>query len=107
MRPVLTTDSWNEKLTGDDLTLCVAGQLSDELGLPFVEARAGERIEGILRRSVDTLGGRYALIEQSHEFTLVPWRPALEKQLGQSVSGVMRSDGEGWTFGRGRNGPSV
>jgi len=87
--------------------LRVAGQLSDELGLPFVEARAGERIEGILRRSVDTLGGRYALIEQSHEFTLVPWRPTLEKQLGQSVSGVMRSDGEGWTFGRGRNGPSV
>jgi type IV secretory pathway VirD2 relaxase len=87
--------------------LRVAGQLSDDLGLVFVETRAGERIEGVLRRPIETVGERYALIEKSHEFTLVPWRSALEKQIGQTVSGLMRSDGTGWTFGRGREGPNI
>lgn len=87
--------------------LRVAGQLSNELGLAFVEIRHGERIEGTVRRKVETLGGRYALIEKSREFTLVQWRPALERQIGRSVSGIMRSDGSSWTFGRGRDGPSI
>ncbi|MBE3288357.1 MULTISPECIES: DUF3363 domain-containing protein [Enterobacter] len=29
----------------------------------------------------------------SCEFTLVPWRPALERQLGKPVAGIMRGDG--------------
>ncbi|MGV7120440.1 relaxase/mobilization nuclease RlxS [Sphingopyxis sp. 550A] len=87
--------------------LRVAGQLSDELGLAFVETKAGGRIEGTLRRQVDMLGGRYALVEKSREFTLVPWRPALERQIGKPVAGIMRGDGMSWTFGRGRGGPSI
>jgi hypothetical protein len=42
--------------------LRVAGQLSDELGLEFVEAPAGARIEGVLRRPVELAGGSYALV---------------------------------------------
>jgi len=102
------------KLRADALTvlrrrelLRVAGQLSDELGLAFVEAKAGERIEGKLLRSVDALGGRYALVEKSREFTLVPWRPVLERQIGRSVEGTMRRDSLRWTFGRRRDGPSL
>lgn len=87
--------------------LNVAGQLSDQLGVPFVEARAGERIEGVLRRPVDLVSGRFALIEKSREFTLVPWRPVLERQIGKSVSGIMRGDGISWAIGRGRGGPSI
>src|SRR3546814_7745611 len=86
--------------------LRVAGQLSEELGLPFAEARPGERIEGRLGRMIEMTSGRYALIEKSREFTLVPWRPVLERQIGKSVSGIMR-DGGGisWTLGRQRGGP--
>jgi len=51
--------------------------------------------------------GRYALVEKSREFTLVPWRPVLERQIGKPVSGIMRGDGISWTFGRGRGGPSI
>src|SRR3546814_10856153 len=72
--------------------LRVAGQLSEELGLPFAEARPGERIEGRLGRMIEMTSGRYALIEKSREFTLVPWRPVLERQIGKSVSGIMRSE---------------
>jgi len=87
--------------------LRVAGQLSDELGMPFVEARASERIEGRLGRIVEMTSGRFVLIEKSREFTLVPWRPVLERQIGKPVAGIMRGDGISWTFGRQRGGPSI
>jgi type IV secretory pathway VirD2 relaxase len=87
--------------------LHVGAQLSRELGLTFADARSGERIEGVYRRAVETLGGRLAVIERSKEFTLVPWRPVLDRHVGKSVSGIIRGDGISWTIGRGRGGPSV
>jgi len=85
----------------------VAGQLSDELGLAYTEARRGEPIEGIYRRRIDLASGRYALIENSREFRLVPWRPVLERNLGRPVAGIMRGDTISWTLGRQRSGPSI
>ncbi|MER8804453.1 relaxase/mobilization nuclease RlxS [Mesorhizobium sp. M0998] len=85
----------------------VAGQLSNELGLPYSEAQSGDRIEGTLRRSVELAGGKYAVIEKSREFTLVPWRPVLEHHIGKEVSGVVRAEGISWTIGRQRSGPSI
>jgi type IV secretory pathway VirD2 relaxase len=87
--------------------LRVGAQLSREMGMPFVEAESGANVKGIYRRPVDMMGGRFALIEKSREFTLVPWRPVLERHVGKSVSGMMRGDGISWSFGRGRSGPSV
>src|SRR3546814_8711431 len=57
------------------------------LGKPFVEARAGEAIEGRLVRRMDLASGRFALVEKSREFTLVPWKPGLERQLGKTIAG--------------------
>jgi type IV secretory pathway VirD2 relaxase len=85
----------------------VAGQLSAELGLNYSEARSGERVEGIYRRSVELASGRFAVIEKSREFTLVPWRPVLERGLGKSVSGIVRGDMISWSIGRQRSGPSI
>lgn len=87
--------------------LRVASQLADELALPFREHQDGSRIDGVYRRSVDLVSGRLALIEKSREFTLVPWRPVLDRQLGKSVSGIMRGDGISWTLRRQRSGPSI
>ena len=87
--------------------LRVAGQLSDELKMPFREADEGARIEGVYRRPVDLVSGRFALVERSRDFTLVPWRPVLDRQMGNKVSGLMRSDGVSWRFGRERGGPSI
>lgn len=84
-----------------------AGQLSNELGLSYAEAKPRERIEGAYRRSVELASGRFAVIEKSREFTLVPWRPVLETHLGKQVSGFMRGEGISWTVGRQRTGPSV
>jgi type IV secretory pathway VirD2 relaxase len=87
--------------------LRVAGQLSEELNLPFAEAAPGSRVEGIFRQAVDLASGRLALIEKSREFTLVPWRPVLDRHVGKTVSGLMRGDGVSWAIGRGRSGPTI
>ena len=87
--------------------LRIGAQLSRELGMPFAETESGARISGVYRWSVDTMSGRFALVEKSREFTLVPWRPALDRHVGKSVSGIMRGEGINWSFGRGRNGPSI
>lgn len=85
----------------------VARQLSRELGLGYGEAAPGDPIEGIYRRSVQVGSARMALIENLREFTLVPWRPVLERRIGQEVVGVMRGCDVSWTFGRERSGPEI
>lgn len=87
--------------------LRVSGGLEEEFGRPYREAKQSERIEGVYRRPVDLVSGKHAMIERSRDFTLVPWRPALEKQIGKTVSGLMRTDGMNWTIGRVRGGPGI
>lgn len=84
----------------------VAGQLSKELGLAYSEHQGGP-IEGIYRKAVQVGSSKFAMIEKSKEFTLVPWRPVLEKQIGRHVSGIERAGAISWTFGRQRSGPEM
>src|SRR3546814_5796254 len=69
--------------------LRVAGQLSDETGVPFAEARVPEPLQGRLVSALQKTSGRPALLERSRDVTLVPWRAALEGHLVQSASGLM------------------
>jgi hypothetical protein len=85
----------------------IAGQLSRELGAHFLEAEPGLPIEGTYQHSVQVGMTRMAVIENSREFTLVPWRPVLERQIGKEVSGIMRAREVSWTFGRQRSGPEI
>ena len=87
--------------------LRIGEQLSGDLGKAFVETQSGDAISGRLSRRVDLASGRFALVEKSREFTLVPWRPTLERQLGKTAGGIMRGDGVNWQFGRGRSGPEL
>jgi type IV secretory pathway VirD2 relaxase len=70
-----------------------------ETGLAHRPITTDERIEGTYRRAVQVGDRRYALVEHAREFSLVPWRPVLERAVGKSVSGIMRSDGISWTIG--------
>jgi hypothetical protein len=97
----------DERLRRAELRV-VAARLSKELGLDFADPEPGERISGIVRRRVNLTSGSFAVVENSREFTLVPWRPVLERQLGREISGVVRSSGSiSWTFGRERQGPEI
>lgn len=87
--------------------LRIAERLSTEIGKPFAEASARTRIEGRLVRVVEATSSRYALVERSRDFTLVPWRSVMERQIGRNVTGIMRDSGISWTFGRQRSGPSI
>ncbi|WP_313228496.1 relaxase/mobilization nuclease RlxS [Sphingobium yanoikuyae] len=82
-------------------------RLAGELGKRFEPARTGDRIEGVIARRVDLESGPHALVERSREFTLVPWREVLDRNIGKAASGILRADGINWQFGRGRAGPSI
>jgi hypothetical protein len=105
---VLYCSDMDQRLKRAELRV-MAARLSKELGLDFSgEPIPGERICGIVRRRVNLNSGSFAVLENSREFTLVPWRPVLERQLGREIIGIMRSSGSiNWTFGRERQGPEI
>jgi Protein of unknown function (DUF3363) len=47
---------------------------------------------------VDLASGKYAVIQKSKEFTLVPWRPEFEQFRGKSLSGTTGSQGINWDW---------
>jgi type IV secretory pathway VirD2 relaxase len=97
----------DQRLRRADLSVAAA-RLSKQLGLDLAEPVAGERISGVYRRRIDLNSGSFAVVENSREFTLVPWRPVFERQIGREISGVMRRSGSiSWTFGRERQGPEI
>ncbi len=79
-------------------------RLSEETGLPHQPSGEGEYVSGAYRQRVTLASGRFAMIDDGHGFQLVPWRPALEQQLGRHVAGVMMPGGRvDWDFGRSRD----
>lgn len=76
--------------------------LARELGKPYAVSPASGQIKGFYAKAVDRPSGKYAVIERAKDFTLVPWREALERQRGKSVSGLLRGKTVSWRFGRGR-----
>jgi type IV secretory pathway VirD2 relaxase len=75
-------------------------RLGKQSGLPYAPSAVGDRVAGQLRRAVDLPSGKYAMIENAKEFTLVPWRPVLEDHIGKTVTGVYREEGINWSIGR-------
>jgi type IV secretory pathway VirD2 relaxase len=72
--------------------------LSKELGLTNAQLVEGEKIFGTFNRSVDLASGKYAVIQKSKEFTLVPWRSELEQFRGKPLSGTASSQGINWDW---------
>jgi type IV secretory pathway VirD2 relaxase len=70
-------------------------KLSEDTGLPHHPSAEGEHVSGIYRQRVTLASGRFAMIDDGLGFQLVPWRPALEQQLGRQVAGIMMPDGPG------------
>jgi hypothetical protein len=82
-------------------------RLSTEIGKAFSPPVEGERLSGIYRQSVNLPAGRFAIVEKSKEFALVPWREALEARRGLEISGILRRRGITWDFGKIRGGPAI
>lgn len=80
----------------------VGGEMAENKGLPFRAATDGENVSGKFTGTVQLSSGKFAVVEQSHEFTLVPWRPVIDRQLGREVSGIVQGGSVSWQLGRQR-----
>ncbi|QKC99929.1 relaxase/mobilization nuclease domain-containing protein [Mesorhizobium sp. NZP2298] len=81
----------------------LGAQLAVETGLAFAKAKAGSHVAGIYRQRFSLASGRFAMIDDGFGFSLVPWSPSVERQLGKHVSGLTGAGGGvDWTFGKKR-----
>lgn len=55
-------------------------RLARERGLSFYTQVDGERISSTCRETVKLVSGKYAVVEHEPEFTLVAWKPVIEKR---------------------------
>jgi len=89
--------------TLEKMDLDAAGKkLARKMGKPYVATSGSGLISGIYREAVQQASGKYAVVEKSKEFTLVPWRKTMDRNLGKSISGVMKGQVISWTLTKGR-----
>jgi hypothetical protein len=78
----------------------VGQRFATERGLTFKAIEDGQTIRDKLIGSTQLASGRYAMIDDGLGFSLVPWRPVIEKEIGREVIGVMRGTDVSWQLGR-------
>jgi type IV secretory pathway VirD2 relaxase len=82
----------------------VAAKINAETGLIYRPSAEGEVVAGMYRQRMMLSSGRFAMLDDGIGFQLVPWRPALEQQLGRHISGItLPGGGVDWSFGRKRS----
>jgi type IV secretory pathway VirD2 relaxase len=84
-----------------DLEAAARG-IAGETGLRYRAASDGERMSGVYRRSVLLASGRFAMLDDGFGFSLVPWKPVLERYMGRQMVATVRGDGATWILGRQR-----
>ncbi|WP_320109282.1 relaxase/mobilization nuclease domain-containing protein [Brucella sp. JSBI001] len=77
-------------------------EMAANKSLPFRTVADGETVSGKFTGTVQLTSGKFAILEKSHEFTLVPWRPVINRQLGRDVAGVVQGGSVSWQVGRQR-----
>ena len=80
----------------------VGQRLAAERGLAFKAVEDGQTIRGRLVGSAQLASGRFAMIDNGLGFSLVPWRPVIEKEIGREIIGIMRGRDVSWQIGRNR-----
>ncbi|RWR31866.1 DUF3363 domain-containing protein [Sinirhodobacter populi] len=80
----------------------VGAEMAEAKALPFRAAADGETVSGKFTGTKQLASGKFAIVEKSYEFTLVPWRPVIDRQLGREVSGIMQGGSVSWQLGRQR-----
>ena len=75
-------------------------KLAAERGLSFEAIEDRQTVRGKLVGATQLVSGRFAMIDDGLGFSLVPWRPVIEKEIGREVIGVMRGGDVSWQLGR-------
>ena len=80
----------------------VAAKIQAGSGLVYRPAVDGEPVSGTFRRSVLLASGKLAMLDDGVGFSLVPWRPIVERRTGQFLVAVTRGDHISWDFSQRR-----
>jgi type IV secretory pathway VirD2 relaxase len=78
----------------------VAKSIAADSGLAYRQTSNGQRVSGIYRRSLMLNSGRFAMIDDGSVFSLVPWRPVIERHLGREVRGVVNQSNISWDISK-------
>jgi type IV secretory pathway VirD2 relaxase len=89
------TVSAMKALTCNEINQAVVKHSADS-GLQAAQLMDGERFEGAHIRPISLASGKYAVFENSKEFTLVPWRPSFEDMRGKTVTGKVTGSTIAW-----------
>ena len=77
-------------------------RIAGETGLDHQAVGSGDTVRGVYRRSVMLASGRFAMLEDGVGFSLVPWKPVLEQQLGREMRAMVRGGSVSFEFSRQR-----
>ena len=75
-----------------------AKRIAEESGLIYRDA-ADATVEGTYRRTISLASGRFVMLDDGLGFNLVPWRPVIEKRLGQHLVATTRGVHVDWKVG--------
>jgi hypothetical protein len=89
------------RLKEQELEAAAAAQ-ERSTGLTYRPAIDGVRVSGTYRQTVQLASGKFAMLDDGVGFSLVPWRPILERRLGQSLSATLMGPRVSWEIGRTR-----
>jgi len=78
-------------------------QIASQLDKTYRPAPGAGRIDGVYTQTINRPSGRFAIVEKSKEFSLVPWREVMDRNLGKSVTGIVRGNQISWTLTKGRS----
>jgi type IV secretory pathway VirD2 relaxase len=73
-------------------------KMSAQLGLTNINVGEGESVTGTYVRSAHLASGKYAIMQNAKEFTLVPWQPQMERFKGKEISGTAGAQGINWDW---------
>jgi type IV secretory pathway VirD2 relaxase len=97
----------NLLMTLRDRELALVGKaLQDQTGQTYRMLKDGQQASGVYRRSIQLASGRFAMLDDGLEFSLVPWRPVIEPRLGKTLTATARGGSASWNLGRQR-GPGI
>lgn len=91
----------NLLMTLRDRELASAGKsLQDQTGQIYRMLKDGQQASGVYRRSIQLASGRFAVLDDGMGFSLVPWKPVIERRLGNTLAATVRGGLVSWNLGR-------
>ncbi len=98
---VLFTSNLLSRLKERELDSVGTG-LERSTGLYYRPTTEGIRVTGTYRQAVQLASGKFAMLDDGVGFSLVPWRPTIDRRLGQSLSATIHGSRVSWEIGRSR-----